>query len=184
MPSPTLPTRPDQRDSAVTEFLLQLEQGRGVSPNTLRNYRQALLEFKATVPDASWWELKPANFKAYLYQLARAQKLSPSSVRLRFAALRTFYKAAVREGRVKLNPVSDLTLPKLPRRLPVFLNKEQVTDLLDAPRKLWELEEKRLAAGRAQEGSPQRAKLADAARCRVARALLQRRPASSPSSCN
>jgi integrase/recombinase XerC len=68
-------------------------------------------------------------------------------VRLRFAALRTFYKVAVRESRMKLNPVSDLSLPKLPRRLPVFLNQQQITDLLDAPRKLWEQEEKRLAAG-------------------------------------
>jgi len=147
MPSPSPSTRPDSRDPVVTEFLHQLEQGRGVSPNTLRNYRQALLEFKATVPDKSWWELKPADFKAYLYALARAQQLGPSTVRLRFAALRTFYKLAVREGKIKLNPVSDLSLPKLPRRLPVFLNQEQIAALLDAPRKLWTQEEKRLAAG-------------------------------------
>src|SRR5271154_3930353 len=146
MPSPTTSTQPDSRDRAITEFLHQLEQGRGVSPNTLRNYRQALLEFKATVPDKSWWDLKPADFKAYLYRLARAQKLGPSTVRLRFAALRAFYRLALREGKMKLNPVSDLSLPKLPRRLPVFLNQEQITALLDAPRKLWAREEKRLVA--------------------------------------
>ena len=151
MPSPSISTRPDNQDRAVTEFLHQLEQGRGVSPNTLRNYSQALLEFKATVPDKSWWDLKPADFKAYLYRLARAQQLGPSSVRLRFAALRTFYKLAVREGKMKLNPVSDLSLPKLPRRLPVFMNQEQITALLDAPRKLWTLEEKRQAAGKKKD---------------------------------
>jgi integrase/recombinase XerC len=137
----------DCRDQAVAEFLGQLEQGRGVSPNTVRNYRQALLEFKGTVPDKSWWELKPADFKAYLYKLAREQQLGASSVRLRFAALRTFYKAAVREGKIKLNPVADLSLPKLPRRLPVFMNQEQITALLDAPRQLWSSDEKRQATG-------------------------------------
>ena len=147
MPSPSLSTHPDSQGRAVTEFLQQLEHGRGVSPNTVRNYRQALLEFKATVPDKSWWELKPADFKAYLYRLARAQQLGPGTVRLRFAALRTFYKVAVREGKMKLNPVSDLSLPKLPRRLPVFLNQEQIAALLDAPRKLWTQDEKRQAAG-------------------------------------
>jgi integrase/recombinase XerC len=147
MPLPTAPTRPETQDRAIAEFLHQLEQGRGVSPHTLRNYRQALLEFKSTIPDKSWWELKPADFKANLYKLARAQRLGPSTVRLRFAALRTFYKLAVREGRMKLNPVSDLSLPKLPRRLPVFLNQEQITSLLEAPRKLWELDEKKRAAG-------------------------------------
>jgi integrase/recombinase XerC len=144
----------------------------------VRNYRQALLEFKANgVPDKSWWELKPADFKAYLYRLARAQKLGPGTVRLRFAALRTFYKQAVREGKMKLNPVSDLPLPKLPRRLPVFLNQEQVTALLDAPRLLWAQEEKRRGGGR-KKGPAQRAELADAARRRLARAFLQRRAAS------
>jgi integrase/recombinase XerC len=147
MPPPSISTRPDSQDREVTEFLHQLEQGRGVSPNTLRNYRQALLEFKSTFPDKSWWDLKPADFKTYLYRLARAQQLGPSSVRLRFAALRTFYKLAVREGRLKMNPVSDLSLPKLPRRLPIFMNQEQIAALLDAPMKLWALDEKRLAAG-------------------------------------
>ncbi len=147
MSSSSIPTRSEKQDAAVTEFLHQLEQGRGVSPNTVRNYRQGLLEFKATVPDKSWWELKPADFKAYLYKLARAQQLGPSTVRLRFAALRTFYKLAVREGKVKLNPVSDLSLPKLPRRLPVFLNQEQIGELLDTPRQMWAKEEKRQASG-------------------------------------
>jgi integrase/recombinase XerC len=147
MPEPSTPHRPKSQDKAVADFLNQLEQGRGISPNTTRNYRQALLEFKATVPDKSWWDLKPVDFKAYLYSLARGQKLGPSTMRLRFAALRTFYKVAVREGKMKLNPVSDLSLPKLPRRLPVFLSQEQITALLDAPRQLWTMQEKKQAAG-------------------------------------
>ena len=91
--------------------------------------------------------MQPGDFKAYLYRLARAQRLGPATMRLRFAALRTFYKHAAREGRVKLNPAADLTLPRLPRRLPVFLNQQQVLALLDAPRQLWMREERRLAAG-------------------------------------
>ncbi len=131
----------------MTEFLQQLEHGRGVSPNTVRNYRQALREFKATVPDKAWRELKPADFKTYLYGLARS-KMGPSTIRLRFAALRTFYKHALREGKVKLNPVSDLLLPKLPRRLPIAMSLEQINALLEGPpRQLWRKEEKRQANG-------------------------------------
>ena len=129
-------------DPAVAEFLRHLEQGRGASGHTLRNYQQALLEFKARHPARSWWELKPADFKSYLYQLAREQKLGPASVRLRFAALRTFYKHAVREGKIETNPAAGFTLPKLPRRLPVFLNREQVVELLEAPLKLWQKKRK------------------------------------------
>jgi integrase/recombinase XerC len=132
------PSVQPRADAAVAEFLQHLEQGRGASPNTLRNYQQALLEFKAGHPDTSWWALRPADFKAYLYRLAREQKLGPSTVRLRFAALRTFYKDAVREGKIDSNPASGLALPKLARRLPVFLNRAQIVELLEAPRKLWE----------------------------------------------
>jgi len=141
-----------QADPDVETFLRQLQLGRGASPNTVRNYRQALLEFKATCPDRSWWELAPADFKSYLYRLAREQKLGPSTIRLRFAALRTFYKHAVREGKTVINPVAALTLPKLPRRLPIFLNRQQVLDLLDAPRRLWEKDEARRAAGGKKSG--------------------------------
>ena len=147
MSTPSIPSQTAAGDKAVTEFLQQLGQGHAASPNTLRNYRQALREFKATVPGKSWWELRPVDFKAYLYRLARAQKLGPGTVRLHFAALRTFYKQALREGKIQSNPVADLPLPKMPRRLPVFLNQEQVLALLDAPRLLWAKEEKQRAAG-------------------------------------
>ncbi len=146
MPVSPAPTEPAPQDPEVTEFLQQLEHGRGVSPNTVRNYRQALRDFKATVPEKAWRELKPADFKAYLYGLARS-KMGPSTIRLRFAALRTFYKHALREGKVKINPVSDLLLPKLPKRLPISMSLEQINALLEAPRRLWEKEEKRQAKG-------------------------------------
>jgi integrase/recombinase XerC len=136
------PPPPQPKDQAVADFLEEMKQGRGASSHTLRNYQQALLEFKAGHPGQSWWELKPADFKAYLYRLAREQKLGPSTVRLRFAALRTFYKHALREGRTASNPVAGLTLPKLARRLPVFLNQEQIITLLEAPHKLWEKQRK------------------------------------------
>jgi integrase/recombinase XerC len=151
MPLPIPAPQSEEKDRVVAEFLQHLEQGRGVSPHTVRNYRRALLEFKSTVPDKSWWELKPADFKSYLYSLARGGKLGPGTMRLRFAALRTFYKMAVREGKMKLNPVSDLSLPKLPRRLPVFLNQEQVAALLDAPRQLWAVEERKQAGGKKKD---------------------------------
>jgi integrase/recombinase XerC len=150
LPATSAQPPPAPKDPVVTEFLQQLEQGRGLSPNTARNYRQALLEFKATVPDKSWWELKPADFKSYLYSLARSQ-LGPSTIRLRFAALRTFYKTALREKKVRLNPVSDLLLPKLAKRNPTFLTLEQVNALMEAPRQLWNLQQKQHVSGRSKK---------------------------------
>ena len=139
----------------VADFLRHLKEDRSASPHTVRNYEQALREFKATVPERNWWDLRPSDFKNYLYRLAREQRLGPVAVRLRFAALRTFYKRGVREGTVRTNPVSDLVLPKLPRRLPVFLNQEQVTTLLEAPAQLWQREKKQADSGKRVGKRPQ-----------------------------
>ncbi len=76
-------------------------------------------------------------------------------MRLRFAALRTFYKQALREGKIRSNPVADLALPKMPRRLPIFLSQEQVLALLDAPRH-WRSRKRsgRAGGGKKKAGRP------------------------------
>jgi integrase/recombinase XerC len=123
----------------VAAFISYLRDERGQSPLTARNYGQALREFHKTLGDKppAWWLLQPYHFKNYLYQLAREQKLGPASIRLRFAALRSFYQYALAQGHVRSNPVKGIALPKLSKRLPVFLTEPQVTDLLDAPRRKW-----------------------------------------------
>jgi integrase/recombinase XerC len=61
------------------------------------------------------------------------QKLSRAATSLRFSALRTFYKFLVRRGVIEQTPIKNITLPKLEKRLPRFLSKEQMLALLDAP---------------------------------------------------
>ncbi len=67
-----------------------------------------------------------------MYSLDR-RGLARSHIRQHFAALRTFYKHLAREGATTQNPVHDTVLPRMPRRLPVFLTEEQVAALVDAP---------------------------------------------------
>jgi integrase/recombinase XerC len=61
--------------------------------------------------------------------------LSRAATSLRFSALRTFYKFLVRRGVVEQTPIKNIILPKLEKRLPRFLSKEQMLTLLDAPLK-------------------------------------------------
>jgi integrase/recombinase XerC len=57
---------------------------------------------------------------------------------LRFSALRTFYKFLIRCGLLAASPIKNVSLPKLGKRLPMFLTAQQMTELLDAPLKLGE----------------------------------------------
>ena len=115
------------------DFLTHLGSARGFSPKTIRNYGQALLELSADFTGRNWAELRPTEFRNYLYKVSTGRKLSPASIRLRFSALRSFYKFLLRAGRVSENPLTGFKLPVKQRRLPLFLSEEQVIRFLNAP---------------------------------------------------
>jgi len=101
---------------------------------TLRNYQQALAEFSEEAKGHSWDDLQLEDFRKHLYTLSATRRLSPATIRLRFSALRAFYRFLLRRQLVKENPVAHLHLPKLHKKLPFFLSQEQVSLLMDAPR--------------------------------------------------
>ena len=127
------------RDEHVEQFLQHLATELGVSPYTIRNYRQTLAEFaswhkteRSSPPD--WSTLARDDFRAYLRCLGR-RNLSRAAIRLRFSALRSFYRHQVRSGLAAVSPIRNITLPKLERRLPRFVTLQQMVDLLGAPAK-------------------------------------------------
>lgn len=127
------------------EFLSALADQKNYSPLTVRNYRQALLELSPFFPGRRWDSLGLADFRRYLYELSTKKSLSPASVRLRFSALRSFYKYLVRQGRMTSNPVAGLKLPARKKRLPRFLTEDQITGFLAMPRKLADAPQERKA---------------------------------------
>jgi integrase/recombinase XerC len=130
----------ETKDSWVTKFLTHLSTDRGASAYTQRNYAQALNDFqewhhdeRKTAP--SWARLQRDDFRAYVRYLGR-NKIGRAAIQLRFSALRTFYKFLIRHAVVAASPIKNLSLPKLGKRLPMFLTTKQMTDLLQAPLKL------------------------------------------------
>lgn len=133
------------------EFLEHLRVQKNYSDKTGRNYRQTLRECGASFPGLSWDRLGPSHFRQYLYHLSTARKLGPASIRLRFSALRSFYKFLQRRERIPFNPLVDLKLPVKQKRLPLFLSEEQVLKLLSAPLEMGREAGKRKGAGRKKE---------------------------------
>jgi integrase/recombinase XerC len=125
------------RDPWIKKFLTHLATDRGASAYTQRNYQQALNEFarwhlEERTSSAVWDKLQRDDFRSYLRYLGRKQ-LSRAATQLRFSALRTFYRFLMRHGVVEILPIKNLSLPKLEKRLPRFLTKKQMEDLLLAP---------------------------------------------------
>jgi integrase/recombinase XerC len=121
----------------VGRFLQHLAAERGASVYTIRNYREALLDFCAWHQEERqaapvWENLERDDLRAYLRHLGRRNR-SRATTHLRFSALRSFFKFLVRRGQLPSSPVKNVPLPKLEKRLPKFLTVDQIFALLDTP---------------------------------------------------
>jgi len=126
-------------DERVERFLEHLISEKGASPYTVRNYRQTLTEFNSWHREErkappNWNKLTRDDFRAYLRALGR-KNLSRAAIRMRFSALRSFYKHQIRSGLIDVSPIKNIALPKLEKRLPRFVTLKQMTHLLAAPAK-------------------------------------------------
>ncbi len=121
-----------KRDRLAEAFFEALENERNVSPRTLVNYRHALARFREAMPEPGWRELTADDFRRYLFACSKREMARPT-IRLHFAALRTFFKYLTQRHGLKSNPLADVQLPKLEKKLPHFLNAQQIAALLAAP---------------------------------------------------
>ena len=123
-----------RRDSAVQDFFRYLKVERNASDRTVRAYAQALGAFR--MADATAWHKCAAdNFRNYLFQLMKT-KQARSYIRLQFSALRTFYRFLVARKKLRIDPLRELQLPKIEKKLPLVLTRQQIEELLGAPLKV------------------------------------------------
>jgi len=121
----------DVQETAFLEF-----QGteKSASPRTLVNYREALAAYRTWRGErfTEWRDASGDEFRDYLFALMK-RGLKRSTIRLRFAALRSFYKFLVLRRGLPRSPVADVLLPKSERGLPVVLTLAQIDELLAIP---------------------------------------------------
>ena len=124
-------------DSEVESFIEFMRTEKNSSPRTLENYTLAIRLFREWLGDRfiTWRELTADHFRAYLFELLKAE-LKRSTIRLRFAAFRSFYKYLVHRRGYPKSPVAEVELPKADKPLPVVLTLAQIEELLALPLKL------------------------------------------------
>jgi site-specific recombinase XerD len=118
----------------VAYFLEFQETEKDASPLTIRNYSAALkvyVDWRGS--DFNDWRKEQGNhFRDYLFFLMK-EDMKRSTIRLRFAALRSFYKYLVLRRGLEKSPVAEIQMPKLERSLPVVLSLKQMEALLETP---------------------------------------------------
>jgi integrase/recombinase XerC len=124
----------NKRDPLAEEFLRYLGVERNASSRTLKAYRQALTAFRAE-NKTPWKKCTVDDFRDYLFAIMKRGQ-ARSYVRLQFSALRTLYQfLAARKG-LRRNPVREVQLPKIEKKLPLVLTRQQIEELLAAPTRM------------------------------------------------
>ncbi|MFZ2280787.1 MAG: site-specific tyrosine recombinase/integron integrase [Prosthecobacter sp.] len=120
-------------DKLAAEFLEFMEVERRSSDRTLANYELALRQFREwRTPFKGWSELTADDFRAFLFDLMKRER-GRATIRLQFAALRSFFKWLTRRRGWKANPLLEVQLPKREKKLPVVLTVTQVEAMLALP---------------------------------------------------
>ena len=120
------------RDRHLDAFFRFLEVERNAAPRTVANYRLALTRFRQAVPSPAWHDLTADHFRRYLFECAKSGMAKPTQ-RLHFSAMRTFFKFLAERHGLGVNPLKDVQLPKLEKKLPVVLTAKHIDELLTAP---------------------------------------------------
>jgi integrase/recombinase XerC len=117
----------------LREFLDHLTQERGASPHTVRAYEGDLRRFAEFLGGEGGLldgRVDRPAVRRFLGEL-HARGYQRSSIARTLACLRTFYEYFVREGRIAANPVRPVPTPRRDRKLPRFLEEEDVRRLLE-----------------------------------------------------
>ncbi len=108
---------------------------RRLSPNTVESYGRDLMKFTVFVEEEKGKNLCNCTRLEILLFLAEQQKagLSSRSIARMLSSIRTFYAFLVAENIMPHSPVCNIESPRIDKKLPAVLNREEVDALLESP---------------------------------------------------
>lgn len=136
-------------EKAVRDFAVHMEIERNLSPHTRKNYLTDLKQFKAFLDENHITAGKTCHeagedsgevlgcvdykvIRSFLGSLYRA-KLKKVTISRKVAALRSFFKYLLREGKLKVNPALLVQGPPPDKYIPSFLSVDEMFALLAVP---------------------------------------------------
>jgi integrase/recombinase XerD len=125
-------------EQLMFDFLTHLERARGLARNTREAYRVDLLQFGAFLAGRGVGALAAdrTEVAAFLDEPVggRATPPAAATVRRKAACLRSFYGHLHSTGMIERNPTVELKGPRLAKRRPQSLTRQEIEQLLAQPR--------------------------------------------------
>ncbi len=104
----------------------------GASKNTLSAYRSDLKIFSKWLNNNSLIDVDKKQIQDY-FSYRKDSNISASTQSRMLTCLHSFYQYLSDKKNLKIDPTEQLDYPKLEKKLPVFLNVQEVERLLEAP---------------------------------------------------
>jgi len=116
----------------IDQFIDYYWLSTGASKNTLAAYRSDLKIFNKWLAGKSFISVNSKHIQDYFSDRQKNNISSSSQARI-LTCLHSFYQYLSANQLIKKDPTEQLSQPKLEKKLPVFLNIQEVEKLLEAP---------------------------------------------------
>jgi len=123
-------------EQAIQEFDRHMSVERNLSDQTRRGYLSDLRQYRVflesrgeSAEGGDGIPTDPMLIRSFLASLYK-ENLRKVTVSRKVAALRSFYRYLLREGKVRFNPAALLQLPRCEKYIPVVLSVDEILSLL------------------------------------------------------
>jgi integrase/recombinase XerC len=114
------------------QFLEHLKYQKRYSQHTIISYENDLSAFSTFMlkefPDTEIDKIKTTFIRTWLAEM-KEDDLASRSLNRKISALRSFFKYLLKNDVVKVNPVTAIISPKMPKRLPQFVEEKDTHNL-------------------------------------------------------
>ena len=118
----------------LADFLRYLKNERRLSPHTVRAYAADVEQFAVylsrKVSVSTLEKVSHDDVREWISEMYDAE-ITPRSMRRKISSLKAYYRFLQQEGCVAASPMERISLPKLPERLPHYVQESQMERLLD-----------------------------------------------------
>ena len=121
------------KNKDLEDYLKYLKYNRNYSDNTILGYQEDILEYLDYLSREALdlYDVKYNDLR-FLLEYYQERKLSNLSIRRRVSSLKGFYKYLGRQNKVSENPFAYVTLPKKEKKLPQYLNYNEMIEIFDS----------------------------------------------------
>lgn len=119
-------------DKQLHQFFDYLTYEKRYSNHTVTSYQNDIVQFTSFInpqkEEINLQEINHQQIRAWVSDLMK-HKIAARSVNRKLSALKSFFKFLQRQQIIEVNPMSKISGPKTPKRLPSFVDEHQMEDL-------------------------------------------------------